>query len=55
VEFFGDDQAQDAIAKKLEALVGDAGIGAGMSQGALEQFAILEAVTEAFLEVSRRR
>jgi hypothetical protein len=31
MEFFGDHQAEDAVAEELEALVGNAGIGAGMS------------------------
>jgi hypothetical protein len=55
MEFLGDDQPEDAVAEELEALIGGAGIGAGMRQGALEQIAVLEAMTETFLEVSRRR
>jgi hypothetical protein len=53
VQLFRDDQPEHAVAQKFEALVRNARIGAGVRERALEQVAILEAVAEAFFEVSR--
>ena len=41
------------IAEKFQPLVRGAGVGAGMSQRALEKFAILEDVAETRFQISR--
>jgi hypothetical protein len=53
VHVFGNDQAEHAVAEEFETLVGNARVGAGMGQGALEKIAVLEDMSEALLEISR--
>jgi hypothetical protein len=53
VQPFGADQPEHAVAQEFQALVGGVGVGAGMSEGALQKRPVCENMSEPRFQVSR--
>ena len=53
VQPFGADQSEYAVAQELQALVGGIGVGAGMSQSALQKRPVRENMSESRFQISR--